>query len=638
MSKLQRNVRNAGKITILTSFVAVFVFAIVFLLNIGANELTKAEAQNVASTSVMVLNVPPNWTVDAEEEEQEPGIGSTATRPTNSGDEIAWLATATDNSDMPYFLIICSTSTEPVPDNADDYDSLGTAPPSCAEGSIQWAISPATPSGDQARAATTTTEDFPPFAEENDWYAWICDDDPLLPRCNSEFKQGTGDTASPFYVNRRPIFTTFTNTSDPDGVLPGEFVTFNSVSFDNDEVPVDDLVILYVCSSPLFDPASTTPCGVDNFIASSTPVLENASSTFYIDIPTQDQAYNAYGFIVDNHGHQAQGGAHGTNVPIIVANAPPSVYSSSIDLNDGQNITLTVPAGETEDFKLSFIVRDNNSCVVAGGDPTNPEDFEIQDVLVSVFRTDIGTTTCDGSGDFYDPNNCYSSGVGTSTWNIVCNASSTSCDGPTDTDTVFDCTFPLWHIADPSDSTGTNTPFISDWSAAVTAIDESGATSSHTMSDTGRNLNSFLAFALDTLAIAYGPLEPGSATDPLTATTTFLSAGNVGLDQLLSGESMCRDYAPGNPCPSSPESTIPESEQVFATSSMQYSDVVIAGNTLSSTTQKLLELNIAKNTSTSTLNSGVTYWGIRVPGTITFSGAYTGENTFWGAVSSPDRW
>jgi hypothetical protein len=151
-------------------------------------------------------------------------------------------------------------------------------------------------------------------------------------------------------------------------------------------------------------------------------------------------------------------------------------------------------------------------------------------------------------------------------------------------------------------------------------------------------VQSFLSVALDTLTIPYGLLEPGQQTDPLAASTTLRATGNVGVDELLTGHSMCTYYTSAVTCNNSATSTIAESNQVFATSTVSYATATSSGNTLSSTTQKLLDLNVPKSTSTSIQASGNTYWGIRVPISITLAGSYTGENTFYGALSDPSEW
>lgn len=622
MQELPKYLHTAGKITVLTSLVGVVVFAVAFLLNVGAQELQKVEAQGVATTTITVLNTPPEWTVDAEEESE-----SSTTTPTNSGDEVAWVATGTDSNGAPYFLLICDTANLPTPNAAADISSLGTAPPDCsATSTVQWAVSTSTLSGLQARAATTTLESF---AESNDWYAWICDDDPVNPRCNAIAKQGTSTTASPFNVNHRPLFTLFTDDSPK---LPGEVVTFYSTSSDTDTVDASDTVQLFVCSTNSFSATSSSCNGTT--LASSTLQAADPSATYTIVIPTRDQNYGAYGFVVDNHGHVSTGPAQGTDSVLTVANATPFVLGGDITLNNGANMVLTVAEGETTGFEVYFNASDNNSCVNASaGD-------EITGYELSVFRTNIagGFVSCDTSGE-YDANSCYTSTVATTTWNIACTASTTSCTGATDLTMRYDCTFPLWYIADPTDGGATNTVhFASDWSAAVAAVDDNNATGTMATGTIAQEVASFLSLALDTLSIPFGALEPGDLTDPLVATTTVRATGNVGMDELLSGEAMCGTYTSAVTCPNSASSTISEYYQVFATSSVTYATASTSGFRLSSSTQNELEVNVLKSTATSSQETGVTFWGIEVPISITLAGAYTGENTFYGKVGEPSEW
>lgn len=628
MQELPKYLNTAGKITVLTSFLGVVAFAVVFLLNIGANELKHVEAQSgQATTTITVLNTPPLWNVPAEEE-----YGSSTTTPTNSGDEVAWVATGTDSNSAPYFLLICDGPNAALPAAAAGPAFLGTAPPSCTATSTQWAVSASTTSGEQARAATTTLE---AWAESNDWYAYICDDDPVNPRCNATSYQGTGTTSSPFNVNHRPSFTVYSDDSPAD---PGAVVTFSSTASDADVTGAADTVRLFVCSTNSFSVASTT-CDATTLASTTAGQASDPTATYTIPIPTQDTNYFAYGFVVDNHGHVSSGGQTGVDSVLTVSNVAPYVLGGDIDLNNGSAIILTEFAGETTGFPLQFTVNDNNSCEnTSSGD-------EIVDWEISVFRSGVGTTTCDEVSE-YDPNSCYTSTVATTTWNISCTASSTSCtyDGVTDFDTsmVVDCTFPLWYIADPTDGDPTLIFYESDnWSAAVSPIDDNSATGTFASTTNPRELNALLGIALDTAFIPYGALEPGDATGPTLAnsSTTIRAIGNVAVDELLSGESMCGTYTSAVSCPNSATSTIPEYEQVFsATSTDTYLVASTSGNRLSSTTPVELELNVKKSTTTSEQSSGVTYWGISVPISITLAGNYTGENTFTGKVAETGDW
>jgi len=613
---------TAGKITILTILSGVAVFVFFFIFNVGQQELQKASAQvdqGTASTTLTVLNTPPVWVPGFEGREE---FESSTTSPTNSGDEIAWIGTATDANDDPYFLIICSTSATPTPNGADDIFSLGSSPPEC-NGGIQWAVSGPTASGAEARAATTTTE-IAPFGFVNDWYAWVCDDDPENPRCSNTSSQGINATnSSPFFVNPRPIFSAFGNDGPVD---PGAALTFVSTSTDN-YTPLNADIFLLVCSANTYDP-DTNECDPGDTIASTTiSMKENATAVYTIPIPTQDTTYDAYGFLFDQFGHSALGGAQGTNATFVVNNVAPTVAPGDITLNEIDDIILTVPGGETTGFTLDVIVSDANSCQNTLGDP------EITDVVVSVFRSGVGTTTCDGTGANYDPRSCYPSGVGQTTWNLTCTASSTSCTGPTDETKLFNCSFPLWFVADP---TVGGTPFAAEnWVAAVAGVDDNNATGTLTVGGSGVDLLSFVALDLLTNVITYDSLEPGQGMANLTASSTLQVLGNTGLNQELAGDSMCAGYSPSNPCPVSTTTTIPQDEQRYATSSIAYG----SGTPLAPTsTPALLEIRIPKPNSTSTPTTGTTYWGIAVPGTINLSGLYTGQNIFIGVVSPAANW
>lgn len=622
---LPQYAETAGKITILTALSGVLIFAFVFIFNIGKTELQKVEAQGTgaATTTLTVLNTPPVWTVGQEGRETTPSSTST---PTNSGSIVSWTGLAIDSNGAPYFMIICSTNATPTP--VQSTTTLGTAPPICSAG-VQWARSTSTVSGLVATAATTTTE-VTPFAESNDWFAWVCDDDPVNPRCSTSYSQGTNATnSSPFFVNRRPLFSALTNSGP---VAPGGTILFTSSSTDLD-VTDDDLIYLVVCGSASYS-TSTNTCGVGDTLASTSlsNAFTNATTSRILASILQDTNYNAFPYVFDQHGHSASGGAQGSSTIFTVSNVAPTVAGGTISLNGGSDIVLTAMGAQTTGYPLSFVVADANSCDAVGGGAAD----EITGYAVSVFRSGVGTSSCNGYTGGYEPNNCYSSNVATTTWNLNCTASTTSCTGATDDTVIYNCTFPLWYIADPTNGTSTQTPFSAqNWSAAVGGIDNNGATGTVATSTSGVELLSLVAINLLNNLIAYSQLEPGDQMPTLSASTTLQVLGNTGLNQLLGGDSMCGTYAPGTPCAVSATSTIPQSEQKYATSAVAYA----AGVALSPTsTPGTLLIQIPKPTSTSTPTSGKTHWGIRVPASISLAGAYTGQNTFTGAVSAPGVW
>lgn len=619
---------TAGKITIITAVSAISAFLIVFLFNLGQSEIKNVAAQTgTATTSVNVLNTPPTFDILPAEQ-----VESSSSTPTNSGDVLTFITTATDQNGAPYFFILCATNAATA-NPAPGIGSLGTVAPTCTNGD-QIAVSTSTVSGTEAFAATTTTEAMP---ESNDWYGFVCDDDPDNPEC-SIGSQGTGGvaTSSPFVVNHRPVFSDISN----DGpVEPGATLTFTATSTDTDALGGADTMQLVVCVANDYDTA-TNECGPAGTIATSTfaagtPVVLPAATT--TASPLQDDTYDAFVFVVDEHGHEASGGQHGANNTYDVANVTPTIDGAQITLNGGNNLQLDTAAGETTDFTLSFVVNDANSC------QNSSAGSEVTSYIASVYRSGVGSTTCAGDGGNYNPNRCYESGVGAPIWNISCAATTTgagACGGSADATETWECTFPLWYVADPTDTIATSQFDSQDWRAAVSAIDDDNATSSFTQSTTaGIEMLAFLSFSLDTAAIPYGDLAPGDNTGNLNATTTTRATGNVGVDTELGGVHMCPDGTPLGDCFNTPSTTatssIPEYQQEFATSSLPYG----SGQDLPATTSALLlDLNVLKPTATSTQPSGITYWGIEVPGTITLAGLYTGQNEFVAQVSDPSQW
>ncbi len=625
MSYNTDHLRTAGKITVYTTFIGVVVFAIVFIFNLGESHIKEATAQSNATTTVTVVNTPPQWTASTTEV-----VESSSNNPTNAGSVVSWSAIGTDSNGERYYLLICSNTNAP--------SGTSNGAPTC-NGGTQWAVSASTTSGTLATAATTSLDTW---SEVNVWTGWICDGNTGTPRCNAAYTQGENATnSSPFEINHRPDYKVIWDNSP---TLPGAVVTFTSTSSDSDSSGTQDRVKLIVCATAGFS-TSTDSCSGTTLGSTTVPASANATATYTVIIPTQDQNYGAFGYVIDQHGFEATT-TQGTNSVLSVANAAPTVQASSISLvqASGTDMYLSVEVGETPGFTLVFTTSDDNSCENSS---TTDGLYEVVDYDLSIYRNGTGpitssSTTCPITGP-YDPNSCYPSSVAPTAWNLVCTASSTTCTGTTDM--LWECTFPLWYIADPTDGNPVTTQYsTNDWRAQVRAIDDGqngdliSLTGPVTESDTGVNVKSFLAFALNTLSIPYGALEPGQSTPLLVATTTIEATGNVGLDTDVIGESMCTTYTGASPCAPSATSTIPESEQVFATSTVSYATAFGLGNTLSSTTVKEIEMNVRKSRATSTATSSNAYWGINVPGTISFAGDYYGESTFTAIVGESGFW
>ncbi len=586
--------------------------ALLFTLLFDAN-VPNARADDV-TTSVTVLNTAPTWTVDAQE-----NIGSSTTTPTNSGSVVSWIGTATDSSGDNYYLLICKTSGTPTANIS--------AAPTCNGGvANQWAVSASTGSGLQATAATTTRETFPFQNELNDWFAWVCDGNNPLPRCNLAFRQGSGTTSSPFVVNHPPIFTAISNDGPVD---PGDTMTWNSTASDTDVAGVADTVQLIVCRTSGFSNGTCT----GGAWATSTLASSNPATTTTIVIPTQDALYSAFVFVIDNHGHSATSTFQGFNSSFTVNNVAPSVSAATVSLEDTDgsgNLTLVTPSATTGPFRVRFTATDNNSCQATVGN-------EIATATINVYRSGITQAGCDSSGE-YNPNNCYASSSPNFSPFVSCTQDGASCSGTSDTTSTWTCTFPLWYVADPTD---TATPWTAEnWLTSVSILDDDGFSSGLTEGSTGNEMTSFLAFNVTETAIGYGGLEPGQQNDPLATTTDLIALGNIGLDQDLYGDTMCTIWSAPDSCDTNginPANDIPVSNQKFATSSVGYASTTAFTLTGSTTPAELL-IRVPKTTATSSPQERDTYWGINIPSAITQAGSYLGQNTITAKKSNSSFW
>ena len=114
------HLRTAGKITVYTTLIGVVAFAVIFIFNIGEQQIKEAVAQDSATTTVTVLNIAPSWTASTTEV-----ISSSTTTPTDAGNVVSWTAIGTDSNAENYWLLICSTSATPTPNSPSMTARLG---------------------------------------------------------------------------------------------------------------------------------------------------------------------------------------------------------------------------------------------------------------------------------------------------------------------------------------------------------------------------------------------------------------------------------------------------------------------------------------------------------------------------------
>lgn len=611
---------HAGKVVISTSICAA-VFGLLAFYILYQTNVPQVRADDV-QTSVTVLNTAPSWTVNAEEVTE-----SSTSTPTNSGSVITFHATGTDSSGDNYYLLICKTNGTPTA-NANN-------PPSCNGGvANQWAVSGSVTSGTRATAATTTKETFPFENEKNDWWAWICDANAGLPKCNATATQGNGDIgkASPFVINHPPVFTSLSNTGN---ISPNGTITWNTTSYDNDSLETTDQVRVIVCKTAGM---SSGACTGDTW-ATSTLTASNAATSTTLLAPYPDGLYQAYVYVVDTHNHAATSTLQASSSSFRVNNVTPTVTAATISLEDTDSavdpLTLLEANATTGPFKVKFTASDDNSCVnLSSGD-------EIATVIANVYRSGIGQSGCDESGE-YNSNNCYVNASPYFSDQISCTQDGGSCSGVSDDSSTWTCDFNLWFNADPTTGSGASDTeyFAENWRASVQISDDNFATSTLTEGTTPKELGTFLAFDVSSTSIPYGSLEPNSNVYSLATSTDLRAVGNIGLDQDLFGDTMCTTWTVADSCDNNgyqAGSDILVANQKFATSNVLYGSALAYPLTASTSPSELL-INVPKTTATTSIEVKYTHWGIAIPASITTSGSYTGQNTITAKKSDANFW
>lgn len=607
---VQKPGMTAGRVALVTVLAGALISVTTFW---GYFQFTPhANAANV-STSLTVLNTPPTWTVNP----AEAGAGYATSTPLNAGSTLSFTATGSSSSGNNYWLIICSIAGGATPHVS--------APPTCNSG-IQWAISATTTSGSVATASTSTIATAPFNNESNNWYAYICDGDLNDPLCATSYQQGSGNTGSPFVIDHPPVFSAISNNSPQN---PGASITWNATATTTDVIRGGDTLQLFVCKSAAFVASSSTCTGGE--WANSSLVTINPSTSTVLTIPFQDNTYNAYVYVMNQFGLVATSTFEGSASNFVVNHVAPTISQSGITVGPTSTaIILTSPHAINGPFKVSFVVTDNNGCQnhLAGN--------EISAASTSIYLSSVGSNSCQLSTD-YNSNSCYPSTSPYAQVSCAYDSTVNACTGTSDSDEGWTCTFYMWYNADPTD---TGSKYVGQsWQAYVQAESYMGDYSAGATSTSGsNNVNTLLAYNVATSSIGYGGLTPGGNTGTLSQTTDLQEWGNSGIDEDLYGDTMCTTWSAPDSCDAGgPDATrrIPVSNQQFASSSLSYG----SGTALtSSTSPALFGIHVQKTTATSSVNDKNTYWGIQVPGTITVSGSYRGQDTITAVESSTTNW
>lgn len=455
----------------------------------------------------------------------------------------------------------------------------GVGSPTCDGGS--WCVSSTAASGAQASCTYTALSGD---VESNDWYAFVCDST-TGSTCSSS-SQGSGSSGSPFAVNHTPAFTAMNSTAGD----PGATITFTATASDADTSGSADTVLLVVCSA---SGATASGCTIPaNQLCISTAVSSNPTCDYTLPAVKNSGTTSYYSYVYDSHNLGA------TNNPFpsksyTTNNVSPSV--SNVVVNGAADITLT--AGTTTNVTVTGTITDANSCQ------------NISSVKTSLYRSGVGYSACDTVGEL-NYNYCYSL--------VTCSVSGGSCTGGTDASADYSCTVTMQYHTDPTD---VSTVYSAENWLGTILVTDSGALTATAESSTPIEVASLTALSLDAL-VSYGNIGLGQDSGATNATTTVTALGNVGIDTELSGTSMTNGT-----------DTIPVANQKYGTTAFTYS----SGGTALSTTPVEIELNVLKTTSVGTPATKSLYWGIAIPGSISF-GTYTGTNNITAIKGESNEW
>jgi hypothetical protein len=267
-------------------------------------------------------------------------------------------------------------------------------------------------------------------------------------------------------------------------------------------------------------------------------------------------------------------------IPELALQFDPSI--TALSLNNGFDIALF--QGATTTIYATGTVTDLNGSM----------DLDI--ATSTIFRngpSGVGETCV------ADNNNCYRS--------VAPQCSFTNCAGSS---CEIVCTADMYYFAEPTDA---GTYAGDSWTAYLEISDQGGATTS--ASSPSVDLLTTRALTVDS-AIDYGTLGVNTDTGSYNATTTIQNIGNDAIDIAIEGTDLTDGGA----------SSIPVSEQLFATSTFNYSACIFCSSLATTTTN--IEVDLSKPTTTTPGVTDDVYWGISIPFGVAGT-PHQGQNTFY---------
>lgn len=550
---------------------ALIIYSLFFVLAVPL--IVKADD---ITSSVEVGNDPPAFTTDATCTGSYPceSPARYTASPVNVGSSTTFRATADEPNSENYYLIVCKT---------DLFNENNSGAPTCDTGQTVC-VSTSTADG---VAATCNYNAVSGDAENQAWYAKVCDNNTTDQACSASTQGNTGgapNEASPIVVNHAPNVTSINNDAESGSPNnPGTNVVWTSVASDPDSSS-GDTIDLFVCSTNSFN---GTACTATEY-CTQTGQSSNPTCSYAIPAGTDDDAspYAAYGFIVDNHDFDP---TVSTQSDFYVANVAPSILS--ISTNSGSTITLT--GGEypsTTDISFVASVQDNNGC----------SDLSAPTSKVIYLSSVSGGASCSGN-----VNDCYTGSSGA--YAVTCNTNST-CTGGTDVDATYTCTAAMQYHTNP---TVTNTPWAADNWLSYFAIPDDDASSDN---DTATGVELDMLQALNSGNLSYGTMTQGTNDSTLTDSNALTNTGNTALDSQVSSAAPMDD---GNS-----HTIAVNNQRADETSGTAWASAAI---TLSGSGQTI-EVDGTKTTVSASPETDAIYWGINIPSG-QFPAVYTGTTT-----------
>jgi hypothetical protein len=311
-----------------------------------------------------------------------------------------------------------------------------------------------------------------------------------------------------------------------------------------------------------------------NVTQTLTLITDTYTEVEYSITPTVNASDSNYCFRVSDNGTDIDSYAKVAELQLRFA---PNI--TALTFNGGSDISLS--PGATTTIYATGTVSDLNGYA------------DIIAATTTMFRSGV-SESCSS-----DTNNCYISG------DSLC--SFTQCSGNT---CDVSCSADFFYHADPTDI---GTYAGQTWRAELEVIDGSGQTATATAPSI--DLLTLRAISVDD-TIDYGALEVNSDTGSYNATSTVQNIGNDSLDISIEGT----DLSDGN------SSTIPVTEQRFATSTFTYSSCVYCSQLQNSSTN--YELDLSKPASTTPSVTDQIFWGIAIPFGVAGT-AHQGTNIFY---------